>query len=117
MKLLTRSESIELTTIITPLTLSPLCLLLLVRLGGHIVNSCDFYSYMLIGKLTVFFEVSEVHLTQHDRGQFYCRRTVFSSQFKEKVDLALAKAATLRITLNLDGTPITTKSHTYPSHS
>ncbi len=51
---LTRSEGIELTTIITPLTLSPLWLLFMVRLGGYIVNSCDFYSYSLIGKLTAF---------------------------------------------------------------
>jgi hypothetical protein len=31
---------------------SPLCLLLLVHLGGYIVNSLDCYSYRLIGKLT-----------------------------------------------------------------
>jgi hypothetical protein len=31
--------------------------------------------------------------------------------------LALAKEAALRITLNLDGTTITSKSHTHPSHS
>jgi nitrate/nitrite transporter NarK len=34
--------------------LSPLCLLLLVRLGGYMVNLCAFYSYRLIGKLTAF---------------------------------------------------------------
>jgi hypothetical protein len=32
-----------------------LCLLLLVRLGGYIVNLSDFYSYRLIGKL--FFSI------------------------------------------------------------
>jgi hypothetical protein len=31
--------------------------------------------------------------------------------------LALAKAAALRINLNLDGAPIASKSHTHPSHS
>jgi hypothetical protein len=31
--------------------LFPLCLSLLVRLGGYIVNLCVFYSYRLIGKL------------------------------------------------------------------
>jgi hypothetical protein len=29
--------------------------ILLVRLGGYIVNLSEFYSYMLIGKLTAFF--------------------------------------------------------------
>jgi hypothetical protein len=45
---LTRSESIELTTIITPRQRSPLWHLFLVRLGDYIVNSCDFYSYRII---------------------------------------------------------------------
>jgi len=43
--------------------------------------------------------------------------SVLSQQLKSKVGLALAKAAALRITLNLDGAPITSKSHTHPSHS
>ncbi len=41
-----------------------------------------------------------------DRGFFHYRRAAFSAQLKNKVGLALAKAAALRITLNLDGTPI-----------
>ena len=41
----------------------------------------------------------------------------FIDQLKSKVGLTLSKAAALRITLNLDGTPITSKSHTHPSHS
>jgi hypothetical protein len=63
--LLTRSESIELTTTITGitlLTLYHLCLLLLVRLGGYIVNLSDFYSYRLIGKLTAFLHLQEFNL-------------------------------------------------------
>ena len=40
-----------------------------------------------------------------------------SSQLKSKVGLALAKAAALRITLNLGGSPNISKSHTHPSHS
>ncbi len=52
---LTRSQSIDLTTIITPRQWSLLCLLWLVRLGDYMVNSCDLDSYRLIGKLTVFF--------------------------------------------------------------
>jgi hypothetical protein len=41
---------------------SPLCLILLVRLGGYIVNSLDYYSYRLIGKLTVFLQIQEFSL-------------------------------------------------------
>jgi hypothetical protein len=39
-----------------------LCLLLLVRLGGYIVNLSDFYSYSLIGKLTAFLQLQEFSL-------------------------------------------------------
>ena len=54
--------NIALTTTITLLTLYHLCLLLLVRLGGYIVNLSDFYSYRLIGKLTVSFQLQEFSL-------------------------------------------------------
>jgi hypothetical protein len=40
-----------------------------------------------------------------------------SAQLKSKVGLALTKAAALRITLNLDGAPIISRTHTHPSHS
>jgi hypothetical protein len=36
-----------------------LCLLLLVRPAGYIVNLSDFYSYSLIGKLTAFLQFQE----------------------------------------------------------
>ncbi len=57
-----------------------------------------------------------------DRGYFHYlinnyRRAAFSAQLKSKVGLALAKAESLRITLNLDGAPITSKSPTHPSVS
>jgi hypothetical protein len=64
-----------------------------------------------------FFAVSGVLSAQSDRGFFHYHRAAFSAQLKSKVGLALAKAAALRITLNLDGTPIISKSHTHPSHS
>jgi hypothetical protein len=51
---LTKLENIALIIKTIPLTLSPLCLLLLVRLGGYTVNLCVFYFYTLIGKLTAF---------------------------------------------------------------
>jgi hypothetical protein len=64
-----------------------------------------------------FFASSGVQLAQHDLGLFHFRRTAFSSHLKNRVVLALAKTAALRITLKLDGSPITSKSHTHPSHS
>jgi hypothetical protein len=64
-----------------------------------------------------FFASSGVLSTQSDRGFFHYRRVSLSDQFKSKVGLDLAKAATLRIPLNLDGTPNISTSHTHPSHS
>jgi hypothetical protein len=56
--LLTKVENIALTIIITiRLIIYPLCLLSLVRLGGYIVNLCDFYFCKLIGKLTAFLQL------------------------------------------------------------
>jgi len=63
-----------------------------------------------------FFAASGVLSAQSDRG-FYYRRAAVSAQLKSKVGLALAKAAALRITLNLDGAPIISRTHTHPSHS
>ena len=56
---LTKYGNITLTIITIHLTQSPLYLLLLVRLGGYIVNSLDCYSYRLIGKLTSFLNLQE----------------------------------------------------------
>jgi hypothetical protein len=41
----------------------------------------------------------------------------FYYYLKSRVDLTLTKEVVLHITFNLDGTPITSKSHTHPSHS
>jgi len=40
----------------------------------------------------------------------------FSSQIKTKVDNILVETVTIRIVLNIDDTPIASKSHTHPSH-
>jgi len=64
-----------------------------------------------------FFPASGVQLAQSDRDQFHHRHVLFSSQIKSKVDNILTKAAALRITLNIDGESIVSKSHTHPSHS
>ena len=45
------------------------------------------------------------------------RRAAFSSQLKSQVGHILAKAAALHSNLNIDGTPITSRSHTHPSHT
>jgi len=63
-----------------------------------------------------FFAASGVQLEQPNRGTFHFRRTAFSGTLKAKVGSTLAKAAALRILLNVDGVPITSKTHTHPSH-
>ncbi len=64
-----------------------------------------------------FFVTSGVQLVQHDREDFHCHHTVFTSQLKAKKGSILAKASTLRFILNIDGSSIISKSHTHPSHS
>jgi hypothetical protein len=65
-----------------------------------------------------FFAAAGVQSAQSTSGGFFhFRRAAFSSGLKSKVGLALAKAVVLRIVLNLDGSPIASKSHTHPSHS
>jgi hypothetical protein len=64
-----------------------------------------------------FFAASGVLSAQSDRGFFHYLRTAFSSMLKSRVGNILAKASVSRINLNLDGAPITSKSHTHPSHS
>jgi hypothetical protein len=81
------------------------------------VNLSDFYSYRFIGKLTAFLQLQE--FSQHnqiwERNQiFHFRRAAFSSLLKGSI---LPKTEVLRITINLDVSPITSKSHTHPSHS
>jgi hypothetical protein len=118
MQLLIKYGNIVLTTTIGRPVRYHLCLLLLVRKAGYIANLLDFYSYRLIGKLTAFFAASGVQSAQSTSGGFFhFRRAAFSSGLESKVGLALAKAAALRIVLNLDGAPIASKSHTHPSHS
>jgi hypothetical protein len=45
------------------------------------------------------------------------RRAAFLSTLKSKVGSTLVKDVTLRITLNIDGAPITSRTHTHPSNS
>jgi hypothetical protein len=55
-----------------------------------------------------------VHSTS---GLFHFRRAAFSVQLKARVGNILAKAAALRVNLNLDGAPITSRTQTHHSHS
>jgi hypothetical protein len=65
-----------------------------------------------------FLAASGVQLAQQlNSGLFHFRRAAFSAQLKAQVGSTLAKAAALRINLNFDGAPITSRTHTHPSHS
>ena len=65
-----------------------------------------------------FFAASGVQLAQtNPSGQIHFRRAAFASILKSRVGNILVKAAALRINLNIDGTPITLRTHTHPSHS
>ncbi len=112
---LTKYDSIALTVIIVPLTLSLLCLLLLVRQDAYTEFVCLFF-LQAHQETDRFLAASGVQFTQSNTQHHY-RRAAFSSRFKSKVGHILAKAATLRINLNIDGAPITSRSHTHPSLS
>jgi hypothetical protein len=64
-----------------------------------------------------FFEALGVQITQSTSGLFHFLRSVFSSLLKSKVDCTLTKAACLQVNLDLDGAPITSRTHTHPSHT
>jgi hypothetical protein len=64
-----------------------------------------------------FFAASGVQSAQSNRGTFHFKRAVFLGELKVKIGSSLAKAATLCVNLNIDGAPITSRSHTHPSHS
>jgi hypothetical protein len=62
-----------------------------------------------------FFSTSGVQFPHSTSGQFHCRHTVFSSQLKSKIGNILVKTTSLRITLDIDGSPLKSRSHTHPS--
>ncbi len=93
--------------------------------SGRLHSESEFYSYSLIRILFLqshretdsFFTVSGVLSAQSDRGFFHYRRVAFSSMLKFRVGNILTKVVVLRINLNIDGSPIVSKSHTHSSHS
>jgi hypothetical protein len=64
-----------------------------------------------------FFAASGVQLAQQNCGLFHFCRSAFTASLKAKVNSTLSKTTVLRIILNIDGEPITSKTHTHPSHS
>ena len=67
---------------------------------------------------TKYFEAHGRQLAQtNNLDTFHFKRAAFYNGIKSKVGLVLAKAAALRITLNLDGTPIPSRAYTHTSHN
>ncbi len=90
--------------------------LLRVLPGGYIVNLYEFF-FQDHRETDRFFATSGVQFVQHDRTGFHYPREVFANQLTEKMGSILAKVSALRFILNIDGSPIISKSHTHPSHS
>ena len=90
--------------------LSPLCLILLVRLGGYTVNLWAFYFYKLTGKLTATLQLQEFILRN---------MTVISSTTNvwPSPHSLNRKSATSSVRMYIDGAPVSSRSHTHPSHS
>ena len=64
------------------------------------------------------FAASGVHPAQSTSGGlFHFRRATFLAQLRTKVGSTLVKSPSLRVNLNIDGAPITSRTHTHPSHS
>jgi hypothetical protein len=115
-ELLIKYTNITLTTTIIHLTLYHLCVLTSTsgRLHSEFVRLLFLQAHRETDR---FFLASGVQLVQSTSGLFHFHRAVFAQHLKSRVGLDLAKVSTLRITLNLDGAPIISKSHTHPSHS
>jgi hypothetical protein len=80
---------------------------------------CEFVRLLLLQahqETGRFFAASGVQLAQSNHGYNF-RRAAFSSELKSRIGHILAKAAALRINLNIDGAPIAFRSRTHPSHS
>ena len=72
---LTKLDNITLTMITIPLTPSPLCLLMLVRLGRLHSEFVRLLFLQAHRETDRFLAASGVQLAQHDRGQFHYRRS------------------------------------------
>ncbi len=108
---LTKNINTSQTIIFVPLTLSPLCLLFLIRLGVYIVNLCVFYFVRLVEKLTVFLEIQDFRLCNLPMvsSTTDTRCSPHSSNLKSATSLPRLQHYTLH--KNIDGVPIVSKSH------
>ena len=87
-------------------------LLLVCSLSSH-RHSCTSYLWLSI----YWFIHNKKILISPLMMQVLIRYTNIVLTIKSKVGLALGKTTVLRITLNLDGVSIISRTHTYPSHS
>ena len=53
----------------------------------------------------------------HNKRMSHTHKQVYARRIESKVGNILVKTAALWITLNIDDTPVTSRSHTHPSHS
>jgi hypothetical protein len=100
--LLTRSESIDLTPTITPLTVTVSFMNVITSTSGRLHS--EFVRLLFLQdhqETDRFFAVSGVQLVKTDRSQFHFCRTTFTPHLKNWVDLTLTKDTDLRITLSL----------------
>jgi hypothetical protein len=112
---LTRTYNTVLIIIIVPLTLFPLPAI--ASTSGRL--NCEFVLLLFLEahrETNRFLAASGVQLAQTNLFH-YPLRSAFSSQLKSEVGNILAKAAALRINLNIDGVPVASRSHTHLSHS
>jgi hypothetical protein len=65
----------------------------------------------------LFFSTSGVQLVYSTNGLFHFRPVTYSTQLKVKVGNTLSKVSGLQVNLNIDGTSITSRTLTHPSHS
>jgi hypothetical protein len=112
-------EHTEQTIIIVPLTLSSTFMSVTTSTSGRIHGEFVFLEFSQVHRKTdrFFAAAGVVQFVSSTSGQFHYRHATFSSQLNSKIGNILAEDEALCINLNIDGAPITSKSHTHPSHS
>jgi hypothetical protein len=81
------------------------------------VNLCNFYSYRPIGKLIAFLQLQEFSLRILPVHSSTSAARLSPHSLRQGSTTSLAKDTALRVNLNLDGAPITSRIHTHPSHT
>ena len=101
------------TIIIVPLTLFPLFPVIASTSG------CLHWEFVCLLFLQTHWETDRFLTAsgvQLSSTNFHFHRVSFSSHLKSKVGNILVKVSGLRIVFSIDGTPITSRSHSHPSH-